>query len=677
MRYFFVLPFLFFSCMVVSQVTDDIKREKDSLRLIRESQGLGVLNSNDSLPAKKSFKKPEIKKDSAQEVTIRDYRIISFQRDTTYLDTTLSIQKEYKYNYLRKDDFELMPFSNIGQTYNTLGIDLERKTLYPRIGAVAKHYNYREVQDIEYYSVATPMTDILFKTTLEQGQLLDAMLTFNTSRRLNISIGYKGHRSLGKYNSNQVQSGNFTTTANYQSKNGRYQLRAHIAAQDILSQENGGLLEKELQFESGDDNFKDRPKVDVRFSDMDNKILGKRYYLDHQYKLIRKRKDSSYVEKTSLALGHVFGYETRYYQFMQNSANNYFGEEIISPVNDKASLKTTYNQLNAEFYNRTLGKLKGSLNIYDYNYFFNSLFISEEGDRVESQLKGTELGLGADYKKQIGRFNVEGTFTYNLSGKLTGNILDASMGYSIKEKHKVQFALHSSARMPNYNFLLYQSEYLNYNWQNTSVFEKERINSFRVSLDSEVWGDLSLKYTNIDNYTYFKSNPDVEIIEGFEMANIKPFQEASGISYIKAKYAKEFKLGKFALNNTIMYQSVTQDANVLNLPSMVTRNTLYFSSDVFKKAMYLQTGVTFKYFTEYSMNAYNPVLAEFYVQDSEKIGNYPLLDFFINARIKQTRIFLKAEHFNSLYDDYDYYAAPNYPYRDFVIRFGLVWNFFS
>ena len=77
------------------------------------------------------------------------------------------------------------------------------------------------------------------------------------------------------------------------------------------------------------------------------------------------------------------------------------------------------------------------------------------------------------------------------------------------------------------------------------------------------------------------------------------------------------------------------------------------------------------------MNAYNPILGEFYVQNKEELGGYPLLDFFINARIKQTRIYLKAEHFNSAFSGYNYYAAPNYPYRDFVIRFGLVWNFFS
>ncbi|WP_424304368.1 putative porin, partial [Eudoraea sp.] len=156
-----------------------------------------------SLLRKKKSKRAK-KKDSLG-ITIKDYKIVSYTRDTTYLDTTLSIQKEYKYNYLRRDDFELMPFSNVGQPYNHLGLNLDRNTLYPTIGSKARHFNYLEVEDISYYNVATPLTDLFFKTTFEQGQLLDAMLTFNTSRRFNLSIGYKGFRSLGKYQWSQVK----------------------------------------------------------------------------------------------------------------------------------------------------------------------------------------------------------------------------------------------------------------------------------------------------------------------------------------------------------------------------------------------------------------------------------------------------------------------------------------
>ena len=662
MKYFFLLLFVL-SCPLLHAQVDSIPSRKKL----------------DTSKVKKKGKK-NVPPKATQEITIKDYKIISYARDTTYLDTTLTIQKEYKYNYLRRDDFELMPFANVGQPYNKLGVDFERGHLYPLLGAKAKHYNYFEVEDIDYYNVATPMSDLFFKTTFEQGQLLDALLTFNTSRRFNISLAFKGFRSLGKYGLDQSQSGNFRSTANYLSKNGRYSLRAHIAAQDLETEENGGLLDKEEQFEKGNEDFLDRSRIDTRLTTTDNgenKVLGKRYFLEHQYKLLRTRKDSSNIEKTSLAIGHTFNYETKYYQFRQDNSNEYFGSVFVSPIHDKASLKTTYNELSAEFYNATLGRIQGNISHYNYNYYFNSLLVSQDGQQIQSQLKGDEISLGAKYSKTIGGFLVKGSGKYNLSGDLTSSILDASASYRFSEKNKIDITMHSSARMPDFNFLLYQSEYVNYNWQNTSNFESQKVNSLQFHFDSKKWGELVVKYTTMDNYTYFGADAGQELVENQEQATIKPFQESSSVGHLKVKYIKEFKLGGFALNNTIMYQNVSQSNDVLNVPQLVTRNTLYFSSDVFKKAMYLQTGVTFKYFTSYNMDAYNPVLGEFYIQNNEELGGFPMLDFFINARIQQTRIYLKAEHFNSSFSGYNFYSAPNYPYRDFVIRFGLVWNFFS
>lgn len=663
MKYIILVLLCFTTSIVFGQdVIGKPQKKGDSLSLVKKTKPINP--------------KDKLKNDSIT-LTIEDYKIISFERDTTFLDTTLTIQKEYKYNYLREDDFELMSFSNIGQAYNELGVDFERVGGYPNLGALAKDRKYLEKEQINYYNVATPMTELFFKTTLEEGQLLDANLTFNTSRRLNFSIGYIGFRSLGKYNDTQIESGNFITTTNYLSKNGRYSLRAHIAAQNISSEENGGLAEKEEQFESGDEDFINRPRVDVLLDDAENKILGKRYYLDHQYKLVRKQLDSTRFEKTALSIGHSFDYETKYYQFIETSNDTLFGDAILSAIDDKAILKTFYNEVNIEFYNKTLGRLTGGVNMYNYDYYFNSRLIEADGTVIPNRLNGTEFGLVGKYEKRIGGFDFNADLKYNLSGELAGNVFNASASYNINDNNKVRFALHNSTRLPNFNYLLYQSEYFNYNWDNSNVFEKERASSLKGELLSKTWGHLMVKYSNLDNYTYFAPVSEEVIADGLDNAFIKPLQEGNTVSHLKVKYQKEFKVGMFALNNTVMYQNVTQDSQVLNVPQLVTRNTLYFSSDVFKKAMFLQTGVTFKYFTAYNMNGYNPVLGEFYVQNKEELGGYPLLDFFINARIQQTRIYLKAEHFNASFSGYDYYAAPNYPYRDFVIRFGLVWNFFS
>jgi len=392
--------------------------------------------------------------------------------------------------------------------------------------------------------------------------------------------------------------------------------------------------------------------------------------------LIENESDSVRSKSNYLGFGHTFTYESKSYKFQQDAENEFFGDALVSPISDRANLKTMYNEINAEFSNRTLGVLKASVNLYNYNYFFNSTITTDEGF-IPNRLKGEEVAIGAKYKKEIGGFMLQGGIAYNISGKLTGNIIDAAASFQINEKNKISASLHSSSRLPDFNFLLYQSDYVNYNWYNTQNFEKERLSSLQFNLESQVWGNISAKYTITDNYTYFASLANDEQADAnLENAYIKPFQEANSVNYLKVKYFKEFKFGDWALSNTLMYQNVTQNNEVLNLPTFVTRNTLYFTKHVFKKAMFLQTGITFKYFSSYNMDAYNPLLAEFYTQNREKLGAFPLLDFFINAKVRTARIYLKAEHFNSSFTGNSFYAAPGYPYRDFVIRFGLVWNFF-
>ena len=95
--------------------------------------------------------------------------------------------------------------------------------------------------------------------------------------------------------------------------------------------------------------------------------------------------------------------------------------------------------------------------------------------------------------------------------------------------------------------------------------------------------------------------------------------------------------------------------------------------------MYVQTGVTAKYFEAFYARSYNLIVADFNEQRFQKIGAYPLIDYFVNFKIKRFRFYFKLQHINALLnkDTPDYYVAPLQPYRDFNIRFGLRWLFFN
>jgi hypothetical protein len=225
-------------------------------------------------------------------------------------------------------------------------------------------------------------------------------------------------------------------------------------------------------------------------------------------------------------------------------------------------------------------------------------------------------------------------------------------------------------KLPDHVYELHQSSYLSYNWFND--FKNEKINNIRVNAETQ-WADVSVQASVFNSFLYFSDdNPDQDV------QLVSPKQYGGTINYLSAKAHKEIKFWKLGLDNTFLYQKVDQSDAILNVPEFVTRNTLYYSDYYFKRALYMQAGVIFNYFTKYKADDYNPVVAELFVQDTKEIGDYANFDFFVNARIRQTRIFVKAEHFNSGFGERStYYSAPNYPYRDFLIRFGLVWTFFQ
>jgi hypothetical protein len=650
----FICVFLFFTGIFTAQTrlsqgsNEDRQVKKDQDSLIPVSRNLPNKETTDE-------EKPKI----------QEYLIISHENDTTFVDTTLTIQKDYKFNYLRKDNFGLIPFSNLGQTYNTLTYNFENTSLMPEFGARAKHFNYMEIEDINYYRVPTPLTELFFRSAFEQGQLVDSFFTVNTSPQFNFSVAYKGLRSLGKYQHILTSVGNFRVTGNYNSKNGRYTAKGHVVTQDLMNQENGGLPDDSLEdFESGDPEFIERSILKVNFENAESMLLGKRYHLNHAYKIL-KPNDS--VAKNSLDVSHIISYETKYYQYEQSSAQTaIFGDAFnTSNLSDKVTLTTLYNQLQLNYGNNILGNFQFNASLDQYNYGYNRL-VTLNGETITNRLIGDVLAVGGKYHKFYRGFELNGDVGVNLSGDFQGNYIKGDASIKLTDDIKASALINHSSKAPNYNALLYQSNYINYNWQNKlNNIETQQI---AFKLESEKIANVSIDFSTINNYTYFKED---------EITNqVAAFQSNSIINYLRVRLQKEIKVGKFALNATVEYQNVKDTDTVLNVPEFNTRSTLYFSSHLFNKAMFLQTGVTVNYFTKYYMNAYSPVLAEFYVQKERKYGEFPRLDFFINAKIRQTRLYLKAEHFNSSFTGYDYYSSPRNPYRDFIVRFGVVWNFF-
>lgn len=617
-------------------------------------------NQNDSLNRRNQVKGF---KDTA---TIDMYKIYDTEGNERIVDTSLTIQKEYKFNYLREDNFGLMQFANIGQTYNQLTRDFNNTNLLPEFGARARHYNYFEEEDIFYYEVPTPLTELMFKTAFKQGQLLESFFTVNTSRQLNLSVAYKGLRSLGNYQNVLTSTGNLRFTSNYKTKNNRYKAFAHIVFQDLLNQENGGLRDEDIEnFTSGNENFIDRAVFDPNFENAESILVGKRFYLNHQYEIVQPKDSTGH----SLKVKQVINFEDKYFQFDQTASDDFFGESFTnSNVRDRVTLENFESDLSIHYENKTLGNLSFGIGYNDINYGYDKVTVLNNV-QIPNRIKDQVMRLSAGYNNTIGRFTIIGSAGANIIGDFDSSFINGILRFEINDDIDFEGHINANINAPNYNYLLYQSDYINYNWNNINAFDNQTTGRIGAAIKSNKYLNASVDYSTIDNYTFFNLDETLNAV--------RPVQLDETVSLLRVRLDKEIKLGKFALDNTILYQTVGDDTQSLNLPDIVTRNTFYYSNHFFRNnALFLQTGITFNYFTSYNMDGYDPLLAEFYTQNRTEIGGFPRLDFFVNAKVRQTRIYLKAEHFNAAFTGYDYFSAPNNPYRDFNIRFGLVWNFF-
>ena len=662
-NYLFLILLVFWSIPNFSQ---DFQMPKGPSQDLNRGGNLQNSSIADSLMNRFGDKSTRLNKNP--DAKIQDYLIITRENDTIVVDTSLTIEKYHKINFLREDDFELIPFSNTGIAYNTLSFSAI-KSIKPKMGATNKYISYDSADDVVYYDLPTPFTELMYRSVFEQGQLLDAVYAVNTSRQFNFSISRKGLRSLGNYQNFLSNTSNFSFTTNYLSKNRKLKIRSHYSNQKLFSEQNGGINDSDISnFENGNSQFLDRGVFDPNFENAHNEFLGKRFYSDQTY--ILKEKDS--LNNRSLEFFNSVYFEEKKYKFQQKSSDEFFGDSFVSQeINDKLFLKSFNLQTGLVLQSDKFGKFNLGLRYIADRYSLENYQIDDFVDNSQN-INSKTTYLNGSYSKEFSKIKLKLNTENFIFGDNQSNSFSSIVKFNFKNDNSLALKYTFYSVAPSYNTLLHSSNYENYNWDNE--FDNSATNSISLNLILSNILDLDIDLISVKKHVQFEKLID-DNSPGINNYSIVPVQYLDNLEVLKIKLARKIKFGKFSIDSKLLLQKTMSD-NIINLPEIVSRNTFYYSTDMFKKALYLQTGFGVKYFSKFYMNGYDPLLSELYVQNEKEIGEFPIIDFFINAKIQQTRLYFKFEHFNSSFTGYNYYSAPNYPYRDFTFRFGLVWNFF-
>jgi outer membrane cobalamin receptor len=114
------------------------------------------------------------------------------------------------------------------------------------------------------------------------------------------------------------------------------------------------------------------------------------------------------------------------------------------------------------------------------------------------------------------------------------------------------------------------------------------------------------------------------------------------------------------------------------VPAFIVSENIFLRDSIFKNSLPIETGFHIYYSSEYIPYAYNPEISSFYLQANPKVGGYPLIDFFLEFKVKnRAKISFRVDHLNEGFTGSNYYSIPGYLIPGRTFRLSINWRFFD
>ncbi|MFV0215766.1 putative porin [Empedobacter falsenii] len=610
---------------------------------------------------------------------IDDYKFWTNGRKPEVIDTTLHIKNYYNQNFIKQDAFGKLFYPNVGGV--VVDLEYQNSPFNPSMLPTGKKYNYYYANEIKYYDVKSPYTEFIYENGVKEGNFLSSTFSHNINKQFNYTFHYRGLISEGRYKHEKAQNNTFVFSSNYKTKSERFKLWWNYAAQNLKNNENGGIKDIYdfiLQDERRKTNIRN---IDVNSQTAKSEFDARRIELNASYRILKKLNEKDSTFYNPIELKNKFSYEKQKYRYEDSSPNgDLYDTPLITGLDNrnKKSFTDLSNTTTAGFLWTDRVKIEAGVKLQSLRVFSEEPFIFSKVDEDDNIIYN--VNNPKEIKENL--FGVVGKvdFDWNEKLKLYGNVeylqsdnyksvynVDAVLDITPIEGYTLSAGAVIQSKIPSVNAIYNQSFFADFNYANK--FETENVQNLfaKLKLD-KVNTTVEASLYNLDNKVYL----DSDLV--YKQLN-------DNINYFKIKGENHLRFGKINLVSTAQFQKVTKNENIMPLPDFLIRETLYWQGELFNKNAQLQAGINATYFTKYNGLRYIPILNEFAIQDPtniQEIGGYPILDVFINFKVRNMRFYIRGEHINASFTkEPDYFAAPNVPYRDFKFQLGLKWNIFS
>lgn len=548
----------------------------------------------------------------------------------------------------------------------------------------------------KFYNVYVPSTILQYgfagsKETHQDNLKIDLM--GNVNRRIGIGGKVNYLHSRGSYENQAVK--NFNWGLSFYYLGDRYEAQAFYNNYYSLLKENGGITDDlyitdPAQVQAGVTSI-DSKSIPTRLNAAQSRMTGDEFFMTHAYKMgfwksVEVNDTLTREEYVPLAkIIYSFDLQHNRHGFGNYNAtegNEFWANRYLDPAatNDDTYMNMMTNSVGLELIEGFRKWVKFGLSAYvsyQIQKYRQTTFYYPIDPEVEEYLTPLPEGVyvpetatknflwvGGRLQKDKGNIlRYAADVKFGLVGDAVGDVdLNGNISTQFRLRNdsvKISAEGHFSNTAQPYLLQQYISNHFVWN------------NDFGKTRRYKVGGNLHIPWTkttlsvgveNIQNYVFFNSSS-------------LPQQYGGNVQIFSASLNQELKIGILHWNNTVYYQK-TSNSDILPLPELTVYSNLFLKFIAFK-VLKVQFGVDCDYYTSYKALNYQPATMSFHVQGDEPIyvGNYPMINVYVNARLYKTRFYVQYSHLNQGWFSTNSFLMPHYPMNPRRLEMGLSIDF--
>lgn len=548
-------------------------------------------------------------------------------------------------------------------------------------------------EKLRFYNTRIPMSLVGYTSSggRETAQeRLSATFSGNINRRAQVGAMLDYIYSKGSYSNQAVKDLIWGVSGSYMGD--RYEFQGAYSHYNNVNKENGGITDMmyitdPAQLQGGITTI-DPKSIPTNLQDAHTRISGNELWINNRYKVgywHEEAIDDTTTRRTYIPVSsfiHTLEFKTARHGFNDgkpDETREFFSNTYLDPTitRDRTSYWSVSNTLGVSMLEGFHKYAKFGLAAYithearHYSQTADTLDHSDETLGLDPFPEGRNaivpdvtqqlLSIGGQLTKQKGSIlTYDATAEFGIVGPVAGDVrIEGNVATRFKLLgDTVTIAANGFFRNQEAPYLTNNYLSNHFIWHND--FGKER--TYRVG------GILNIPHTgtrleagivNLQNHIYFGED-------------YLPHQHGANVQVFSARLNQQLRLGILHWDNTVTYQTSTDD-QVIPLPKLAVYSNLYI---LFRIAtLHVQLGVDCDYYTRYYAPRYQPATNTFANQHGMLIGNYPFINAYANMKLSKVRFFVLFSHVNQGLCGTSYFSMPNYPLNPRRFQIGLSVDF--